>query len=405
MKINVILSGLNTNQFNKDSGGIELAEISFAKEASKHVEVKVYARSNKTELRKVDGLYVQEIAPDFKTTLGGISESLPYNLKLINLLGSELHESNNIIHFTSVGPASVFFNHYLNYLHHLKVRSPVIFYTLHNYHYAIANSAFDIFKNYQSEWKYLHNVEKNIILEAGCVLVTCEDYAEELTKRFHRKIEYIPNTIGSIHNYDVSNIKTPYHVILSISRLSSEKNLFRQIAAFRKALNKDKHIRLIIAGDGQLLKSLVSFSKIMKLRVHVRNYTEQINNIENMIEGNDIIFTGRVSGVDKSYVWNLSDVLLCPSLREVSPLIGLEAMVYGKTIIGSKIPGWIDYYKKGAKVYLTNPLSTIQIAKNIINTKEEESKEVMYTNHKIYKKYYSPEKVVPIRLEICNRYL
>lgn len=97
-----------------------------------------------------------------------------------------------------------------------------------------------------------------------------------------------------------------------IGRIANGKGILK-IIDFFKSLDKD--YKLIVAGDGPLLKKL-------------------INNIRNEKR---IRYVGIIDPINISEFYKKIDILIIPSLAETGPLIGIEAMAAGKLILSTDV--------------------------------------------------------------------
>jgi glycosyltransferase involved in cell wall biosynthesis len=109
------------------------------------------------------------------------------------------------------------------------------------------------------------------------------------------------------------NIKEDDYVILTVGRLTAQKNVQMLIKAFSKI--RAKKVKLIIVGDG-----------------FQRRYLERL--VNNLGIKEKTIFTGFRSDVEKFY--NLADVFVCSSIYEGFGHVYLEAMASGVPCIGIK---------------------------------------------------------------------
>lgn len=103
-------------------------------------------------------------------------------------------------------------------------------------------------------------------------------------------------------------------VIVSISRLSKEKNIRELIAFFSLLLKKMPDVKLLIVGDGPD-------------RSHLERQAEKLNITDN------IIFAGRVPASDVWRYYNISDIFVSASTFEVHSMSYLEALAQGLPLL------------------------------------------------------------------------
>lgn len=402
-KVTVVFTGSPVEQYHPDSGGIALAEYSFCEELYHYNWQCTAIVGNKGGKSKYVNITRIET---IKHIQGGLIDYWPFALKSAGLVSKKALEDEDIIHFTSVIPAMAFFNNptYAFFKKEKRYKTR-FFYTLHNYHYGIASKPYDIFKNFSSEWSHLHKGESKVVDYADRVFVTCENYTQILSDRFHKKIYYMPNTIGEIKKYKINPISIPeYTILLTLSRIAGEKNLNNLIKGFKKALRENKKLRLIISGDveeARVKENLLGLIEKIGL-YYVNLKTINLSKLYAAFANNHIILIDHVKNQEKSLLFNLADCCTLISKREVSPLVGLESIVYGKRIIGGDIPAWQEFKEKGADVFLANPHNIDSITEEILkasNNVKNDKKNILVKNHNTYKKYYDPNIVVPKRIK------
>lgn len=129
-----------------------------------------------------------------------------------------------------------------------------------------------------------------------------------------------------------SNCRKEYNlddsfVVGHVGRFSQEKNHKFIIEAFSELHAINKNTKLLLVGDGALLKDIQNLVKELKLE-------------------NDIIFTGVVE--DTSYFYNAMDCFWLPSIYEGLPISAVEAQTNGlKCLLSNKITTSADILKNG----------------------------------------------------------
>ncbi len=408
-KITVVFTGLTGEEYHPDSGGIELAEYSFCEKASKMgFDISAIVGSSGKKELTITNPHAQVIRiPTSPFIKGGLVDFWPFALRSASEVAIKALHDEDIVHFTSLIPTIAFINNPAFYylIKNCRYKTKFI-YTLHNYHYSIADYPEDIFAKYPAEWQFLHNSEMEIINKANAVSVASDNYAPILSKKFSKKIVYIPNTIGKRADYKViESSHDKLIVLLTMSRLSGEKNIANALRAFARIKTVFANAKYIIAGDGELKGDLIDEGKKNGLRLDIR---EDGVSLDSMIEDMgkiDVMFAGQVSKVDKQELYNLADVFLLPSLREVCPLVGLECLVYGKRVVASDIYGWRDYHDRGAEILLSDPNNVEDIEENILRSLDgikKNRRAIKEKNWSVDERYYSPDVVIPKRIQFYN---
>lgn len=406
--IHIIFSGLSPESYNPDSGGIQLAEIAFAEASAKDGNnIKVFAGSNEDRrYRSKSGVLVQEVSMG-NYQCGGILTSWPYSLSVARELILNARARDDIFHFTSLGPAMVFLSQVGEY-YRKRSDSPRVVYTYHNFHYGMSDKPYDIFEKYPEEWHFLHDQELSIGRSADGVITTNSLIAEKLSTTIGRKVFYVPNTIGSLAEYALEKISSPYQIALVMCRLEKEKNLCNILQSFSNITHSHPNLRLIIAGDGGEKDNIISQMREKEILFTRVEEAPNIKNIMDSLMFSKIVITGNIRGEDKANIWRASNVFISPSLREISPLVGLESMVYGLPVLGSNIPGWEEYRELGAAVMTIDPNDIEKITDSFDSLVDQIKKPLVAKSlaeqqRKIYQKQYIPEIVVSHRLSVYKK--
>lgn len=185
--------------------------------------------------------------------------------------------------------------------------------------------------------KFGFPVKKGIVRNLSCI---CCDHADEvivptnkvrellLSYGVKRKIWVQPTGI-SLSKFNIVDwkavmaIKEKYkideehHVLVSIGRLSKEKNLQEIIDFMHRIINIDNQARLLIVGDGPERKAL----------------EEQVRK-ENLMSC--VYFTGEVNWKEIQNYYAVGDVFVAASTSETQGLTYVEALASGKPILVRK---------------------------------------------------------------------
>jgi glycosyltransferase involved in cell wall biosynthesis len=143
------------------------------------------------------------------------------------------------------------------------------------------------------------------------------------------KVRYVPNFLNLS---DFTPNYTPGDYYLYLCRLSSEKGISNLISTFKRI--KHKKAKLFIVGDGPLKGDMEKLSA----------------------DDTRITFKGYLSGSTLEDITKNALSIVVPSeWYENAPISILEAMGYGKPVIGSKIGGIPEMIEDGASGYLYQP--------------------------------------------------
>lgn len=210
----------------------------------------------------------------------------------------------DIIHFHSIGPASLIF---LIKLFRPKVK---VVFTFHSQCYF--NTKWGQFAKFYLTWG-----ERIGCRLADEVIVISKNLKKYVEEKYHRTVNYIPNGVNINPILEAQIIKEKWGLerasyILSVSRLVKNKGLEYLIAAY-KNISSDK--KLVIAGDG-----------------HYRS------ELEKLADGHpNIIFTGNQTGAVLEELYSNAALFVQPSEAEGLSISLLEAASFKLPILISDI--------------------------------------------------------------------
>jgi len=170
-------------------------------------------------------------------------------------------------------------------------------------------------------------LEKIIVRFADSVIPVSESLAERLGMRSHRKVTVIPNAVDP-DDYDLDNIARDLRkeygvaedeVLLGvIGRMSPEKGQTYFLEGLKQARNSLGKVKALLVGDGQDRADLERLVAELSLE-------------------DAVTFTGYTR--DVASVYSAIDCLVLPSLSEGMPNVALEAMLFGKPVLATRVGG------------------------------------------------------------------
>jgi len=264
----------------------------------------------------------------------GLKFTTPFNTQVFKFLKKE---KIDIIHLQT--PLTIGINARI-FTKYLKVPLIGTFHTLFMHeqyleHIKITNKIMQ-----KTGWKYAKRFYNK------CDIITCptESIKKELIKRgFKSPILAISNGVD-FKKFDNSNqrkIKEKYNpdgkLLLFVGRIASEKNLFYLVDCFKYVLEKMPSAKLILVGDGPLMKKL-------KIQVHKMGLAE------------NIIFTGRIEHKDliSSSIFEACNLFVTASKTETQGISMLEAQSNGLVCVGLDANGTKDLITDGYNGFLIN---------------------------------------------------
>ena len=108
-------------------------------------------------------------------------------------------------------------------------------------------------------------------------------------------------------------------MLLSLSRVSYEKNIQAVLAALPSVLEEDDKVRLVVAGDGPYLPDLKSQAKKLGIQ-------------------DKVVFTGMIAPSETALYYKSADFFISASTSETQGLTYLEALASGTPIIAHGNP-------------------------------------------------------------------
>ncbi len=180
------------------------------------------------------------------------------------------------------------------------------------------------------------NIEKNGMMEADYVItvsnftrnivITKYGIPEEKVITVHNGVE--PSENANLLMYQ-KHVKEK--IVTFLGRVTYQKGPDYFIEAARKVLKKDKNVRFVMAGSGDLLNK--SIRRVAKLNIADKFH-----------------FTGFLKGEDVDRMFAISDVYVMPSVSEPFGIAPLEAMRSNVPVIISKQSGVSEVLKHAIKV-------------------------------------------------------
>lgn len=114
-------------------------------------------------------------------------------------------------------------------------------------------------------------------------------------------------------------IKEDEKMLLSLSRISFEKNIQAVLAAFAQVLKEEDKVKLVVAGDGPYLDSLKEQAGKLNIQKHV-------------------IFTGMIAPSETALYYKAADFFISASTSETQGLTYLESLASGTPVIAHGNP-------------------------------------------------------------------
>ena len=244
---------------------------------------------------------------------------------VLSTLHALIFERPHVYHFHGVGPALFSF---LPRLFAPRAKTIVTFHCVDRRH---------------AKWGFFARFmlwigEKAALIFPHETIVVSKTLADYTQETWHARATYIPNGVtprrASLDPVLLDPFTLqPYNYALMVSRLVQHKGAHTLIAAWQKARDLDpilmKNMKLAIVGDSAFTDAYVA-----QLRAQV-------------IFDPSIVMTGYQAGESLQALFMGASFVVHPSQSEGLPIVVLEAMSYGKAVIGSDIPENMELLSEG----------------------------------------------------------
>lgn len=146
------------------------------------------------------------------------------------------------------------------------------------------------------------------------------------------KVITVHNAIEPVDQPDMKvNKVVKEKVVTFLGRLTFQKGPEYFVEAAKKILEKDRNVRFVMAGNGDMMNQLIR--RVAELKIADRFH-----------------FTGFLKGEEVDKMFLLSDVFVMPSVSEPFGLVPLEAMRSNVPVVISKQSGVAEVLKNALKV-------------------------------------------------------
>lgn len=225
---------------------------------------------------------------------------------------------------------------------------------------------FDTF--YANSHPWLKRYIRYIFKKANSVIVLSSYWKDFFEKNLELdNIKVLFNAVDcSIFNECVTDQKQ-LHSFLFLGRLGERKGIYDLIKAIDILINtnKQKNLRFIFAGDGEVEEVKGEVSKL-----------GLTHNVE---------ILGWIDLQKKIEVLKQADTIVLPSYNEGLPVALLEAMAAGKIVLSTTVGGIPDLIKNDENGYLITPGDVISLAKKIKEISENKLKMTAISKNNINK--------------------
>lgn len=216
-----------------------------------------------------------------------------------------------------------------------------------------------------------------VILLADRVVYYTKDYAENTRELWHfpKKSEYILPPIPEVKGKGKKEEGRRQYNALAIGfagRVAEDKGMEHLIKAIQLMKEKEKNVRLLIAGN--------------RHPVGESRYADKINSLIDE-SGIEVEFLGLIDPEKMGNFYKLIDVLVLPSVNRTESfgMVQAEAMGYGVPVVASDLPGVRASIKMTGKGKLVKPGDPQGLAKAILEVAGKSWTRKIILTRSIYK--------------------
>lgn len=179
------------------------------------------------------------------------------------------------------------------------------------------------------------NLEKQGMMHADLVIPVSNLTRDTVINKYGidpNKVITVHNAIEPVEKEDLKvNWVLKEKVVTFLGRLTFQKGPEYFVEAAKKILKKDKNVRFVMAGNGDMMNQLIR--RVAELKIADKFH-----------------FTGFLKGDDVDRMFLHSDVFVMPSVSEPFGLVPLEAMRSNVPVVISKQSGVSEVLKHALKV-------------------------------------------------------
>jgi len=171
---------------------------------------------------------------------------------------------------------------------------------------------------------YIRDIEQKAMVNADRVITVSNYMKGQLKEKFgvdEGKIRVVYNAVRIDEFKQSWNVKHgKERIVLFLGRLAEQKAPAQFLYAAKRVLEKERHVRFVVAGTGDMMGYLINLSVSLGISPHVT-------------------FIGYLPDEQKESVYAKSDVYVMGSVSEPFGITALEAMASGTPVIVSKTSG------------------------------------------------------------------
>jgi glycosyltransferase involved in cell wall biosynthesis len=184
--------------------------------------------------------------------------------------------------------------------------------------------------------KEVYNIEREGMQAADMVIAVSNLTRNTVIEHYGvdpKRVVTVHNAVDQSMMQDVQRIDKPFKekLVTFLGRITQQKGPAYYVEAAHRILQKDKNVRFVMAGSGDMLNQMIEHAS--RLRISDKFH-----------------FTGFLKGKDINHVFAMSDVFVMPSVSEPFGIVPLEAMRSSVPVVISKQSGVAEILVHALKV-------------------------------------------------------
>ncbi len=181
----------------------------------------------------------------------------------------------------------------------------------------------------------VYNIERRGMHGAAKVIAVSHLTREIVENRYgieHDKVKVVWNGIDVEPTKDpASHIRKHDKIVLYFGRITHQKGPEYFIAAAKRVLEVDPHVKFVVAGSGDLAERMIGMAAELGI-------------------GHKVLFTGFLRGRDIERIFSIADLYVMPSVSEPFGIAPLEAMSHDVPVLISRRSGVSEVLMHALKV-------------------------------------------------------
>lgn len=191
--------------------------------------------------------------------------------------------------------------------------------------------------------KVIENLERQGFQEAD-LIISVSEYTKSIVVNRYKinpdKVRVVHNAV-ELEEFDNSKIqkrnvlleakKAGFKIVLSLGRITYQKNLITLLHAAKQILNFHPKTLFVFVGSGDMEQELIETAAGIGI-------------------SDKVIFTGFLRGDDRHSVLNVSDIFVMPSISEPFGIVPLEALANRTPVLVSKQSGVSEVIRNSLQV-------------------------------------------------------